>query len=92
MKYCDGEKRKGCVPAWPVHLIRFRSPIDDGMRWLILKDLTPLYAVVGAGETGWFDDRVEIERPRNGLVRRQVGKGHQPQLTKRDSRTLASVG
>jgi hypothetical protein len=49
MKYCDGEKCKGRVPAWPVHLT---SPIEELIgvfeRWLILKDPTPLYAVFGA--------------------------------------------
>ena len=70
MKYCDGEKCKGSVPAWPVHLTSHTSgflrqingvpldvitnmrPIDEVIevfeRWLILKDPTPLYAVLGA--------------------------------------------
>ena len=70
MKYCDGEKCKGSVPAWPVHLtshtsgflrqingvpldvIPNRRPIDEVIevfeRWLILKDRTPIYAVLGA--------------------------------------------
>ena len=69
MKYCDGEKCKGSVPAWPVHLTSHtsdflrqingvpldvipNSPIDEVIevfeRWLILKDRTPIYAVLGA--------------------------------------------
>jgi len=70
MKYCDGEKCKGSVPAWPVYLtshtsgfprqingvpldvIPNRRPIDEVLevfgRWLILKDPTPIYAVLGA--------------------------------------------
>ena len=70
MKYCDGEKCKGSVPAWPVHLTSHTSgflrqingvpldvipnmrPIDEVIevfeRWLILKDRTPIYAVLGA--------------------------------------------
>jgi hypothetical protein len=70
MKYCDGLKCKGSVPAWPVQLtshttgflrqindvpldvIPNRRPIDEVIevfdRWLILKDRTPIYAVLGA--------------------------------------------
>ena len=70
MKYCDGERCKGSVPAWPVRLtshtsgflrqinglpldvIPNRRPIDEVIevfeRWLILKDRTPVYAVLGA--------------------------------------------
>jgi len=70
MEYCDGEKCKGSVPAWPVHLTSHTSgflrqingvpldvitnmrPIDEVIgvfeRWLILKDRTPIYAVLGA--------------------------------------------
>ena len=70
MRYCDGEKCKGSVPAWPVHLTSHTSgflrringapidvitnmrPIDEVIevfeRWLILKDRTPIYAVLGA--------------------------------------------
>ncbi len=64
MKYCDGEKCKGSVPAWPVQLTSHGQSlcmafarcdpeqrdevIEVFERWLILKDRTPIYAVLGA--------------------------------------------
>ena len=49
MKYCDGEKCKGSVPAWPVHLTSHTSgfvPPINGASYL-REALSPIRVVAG---------------------------------------------